>query len=363
MRQTIRTHLLSATAALVVLALCVAYLLGPVLQTGRGGSAVDVVVHLPRTGGLFDGAGVSYRGVVVGKIVDLALEDDGVVATARITSDVAIPADVRVRVRTLSAVGEQYLDFAPRTPAGPFLADGDEVSAEATDVPMSVGEVALSLDRLATELDPRLVRRVLHETAVGLYGAEDDLRRLVRDGGAVIDTVEDNLGLIQRFLTSTRTVLRIGVDSGGAVRRAVTSYASFARWLRGFDPELFAILRHTPDDLKRLRVLVTDLAAVLPAYLDSQRDVDDVLVAHDPHLRTLLQTFPDGIDAFASAFRDGKIYFDMILRRGPTCDYDVEERSPHDVTYRELVPDGRCPVSPDSPARGAQNAPPPRSSP
>lgn len=359
MRQTTRTHLLSATAALVVLALCVAYLLGPVLQTGRAGTSVDVVVHLPRTGGLFDGAGVSYRGVVVGKVVDLGLEENGVVATARITSDVEIPADTRVRVRTLSAVGEQYLDFAPRTPAGPFLTDGDEVTAEAMDVPESVGEVALSLDRLTKELDPRLVRRVLHETAVGLYGAEDDLRRLVRDGQAVVETVEDNLGLIQRFLTSTRTVLRIGVDSNGAVRRAVSSYGSFARWLRAFDPELFAILRRTPADLERLRGLVTDLREVLPGYLDSQRDVNDVLVARDPQLRSLLQAFPGGIEALASAFRDGKIYFDLILRRGPTCDYDVEERSPHDTDYRELQSSGRCPRTPDSPQRGAQYAPAP----
>ncbi len=358
MRHRTRTHVLSAASTLVVLALCTWYLLGSVLATGGGGDTVDVTVHLPRTGGLYEGASVSYRGVVIGKVTHLELGPGGVVATARIRADQRIPEDSRVRVRTLSAVGEQYLDFQPRSTGGPVLADGSEVDAQAEDIPQAIGEVAVSLDDLTSQFDTVKVRRVLSELATGLGGADDDLQRLIDASGRVLSTVEDNLDLIRSFLTSSRTVLRIGVDTDGVVRRATSSYAAFARWLRRFDPELFAILSAAPADLDRLRGLVSELSTVLPGYFDAQSSVNDILTSHDPHLRALLQSFPQGLDAFASAMRDSKIYFDLIARRGGVCDYRVEERSPKDVTYRELLTAGRCLSSlRDISQRGAQFAP------
>ena len=99
---------------------------------------------------------------------------------------------------------------------------------------------------------------------------------------------------------------------------------------------------------------------VLPDYFDAQASVNDILTSHDPHLRALLQSFPKGLDAFASAMRDSRIYFDLIVRRGGVCDYKVKERSPKDVTYRELLTAGRClSTLHDISQRGAQFAPGP----
>lgn len=360
MKKTTRTYLLSALSTLLVLSLCTWYLLGSVLQTGRGSGAIDVTVHLPRTGGLYEGAGVSYRGVVVGKVVKLELEPGGVQATARIRSGDKIPEASIVRVRTLSAVGEQYLDFQPQTADGPYLSVGSEITAEATDIPQAIGEVAVSLDNLTSQFDSVKIQRVLDELSTVLQDADDDLRRLIDSSGRVVATVEDNLGLIQSFLTSSRTVLRIGVDNDGVIRRATASYTTFARWLRRFDPRLFAILSAAPADLDRLRGFVADLSKVVPEYFDAQEDVNRILTSRDPHLRELLQAFPDGLDAFASAMRDNKVYFDLIVRRGDICDYGVDERGPKDVSYRELLTAGRCSTAlRGTSQRGAQFAPPP----
>ena len=41
-----------------------------------------------------------------------------------------IPADLQAEVRSVSAVGEQYVDLRPRTDSGPYLQNGSVITAE-----------------------------------------------------------------------------------------------------------------------------------------------------------------------------------------------------------------------------------------
>ena len=52
-----------------------------------------------------------------------------------------IPADLQAEVRSVSAVGEQYVDLRPRTDSGPYLQDGSVIAVEDTTIPQPVGPV------------------------------------------------------------------------------------------------------------------------------------------------------------------------------------------------------------------------------
>src|SRR5689334_21859223 len=67
--------------------------------------------ELPRSGGLYATANVTYRGTQIGKVTSVEPTEHGARATMRIDSDIKIPADASANVHSVSAIGEQYLDI------------------------------------------------------------------------------------------------------------------------------------------------------------------------------------------------------------------------------------------------------------
>jgi phospholipid/cholesterol/gamma-HCH transport system substrate-binding protein len=58
--------------------------------------------------------------VEVGKVTDVHATRDGAEATLSLSTSPKIPADLQADVRSVSAVGEQYVDLQPRTSSGPY---------------------------------------------------------------------------------------------------------------------------------------------------------------------------------------------------------------------------------------------------
>src|SRR5690349_775109 len=109
-----------------------------------------VTLQLPSSGGLYRFSNVTYRGVEVGKVTDIKVTPNGAEATMSIATSPKIPADLQAEVRSVSAVGEQYVDLRPRTDSGPYLQNGSVITAENTTIPAPVGPV---LDKVSNLVD------------------------------------------------------------------------------------------------------------------------------------------------------------------------------------------------------------------
>ena len=356
-----RKYVLSGVGVVASLALCVIYIFASVLKAPLFEDAPTITVSMNRTGGLFEGSLATYRGVRVGKVTKLDLTPEGVRATVRLSDDETIPRDSVIKVRSLSPVGEQYLDFQPRSARGPYLQDGDDIPASATDLPQTLGGVAITLDELIDQVDPDQVHTVLDELSTGLQGSEGDLRTLVRDGSDLLARLDRTWPVTERLLRNGRTVLRIGVEHSADITRLARSSKLFAAWLRANDPTLFRLLGRAPGQVEELRRLVKDVADTVPQLLDPSVTLTDVLAARDPHIRELLIQFPRGFATLAGAIRNGTAHLDAILQRTKTCDYPTPERGPRDTSSRPLQDDGHCARSGPYSQRGAQWAPPPLS--
>ena len=354
-----RKYLLSAGGILLALTLCVVYIFGSVLQTPLFVSRPTITVDMPRTGGLFQGSLVTYRGVRAGKVTAIKLGKRGIEATLRLDGEVSIPKDSVVRVRSLSPVGEQYLDFQPRTSHGPFLQDGDHVTARAEDLPATLGAMSMSLNKLLDQVNPRKVRVVLRELSAGLAGTADDVQLMLRDGGALLRELDRYWPATERLLHNGRALLRVGAAGSADLMRIATSGRAFAAWLRASAPVLFHLLDKAPGQVEELRRLVRDVAETMPQLLDTSVTLTDVLAAHDPHIRELLVRFPGGFNALSRAIRNGSGHLDVIFQPVRTCTYDVQQRSPRDTSFRALQTNGHCSRSLTISQRGAQWAPPP----
>ncbi len=350
---------LSLVGVFLVLIVFGSYLITAVLDTPLTSRPKEVKVELAYTGGLFDGSAVTYRGVKIGKVTDISLTENGVVATAALITTEKIPRDSVVKVRSLSPVGEQYLDFQPKSEEGPFLEDGARIPASSTVLPETLGQTVVNIKALLDQINPDHVHKALTEIATGLNGTGEGIGRLVDQGDVLLSDIEKNWPLALRVLTNGRTVLRIAPSERENIATIATSSKEFAAFLKAFDPTFEKLLGRAPKQLKQLETLLNDAEKIFPTLLDRSIDLNDLLAAREPHMRELLQVYAPGVTSLGNSFRNGRLQLNALLAGQKVCTYDTARRSPTDPNRHRLQTHGACSASFDALARGAAHAPPP----
>src|SRR4030088_437228 len=155
----IQLAIFTIVGTLGVIAMVLFYIQAPTLL---GIGKMTVTLELPETGGLYQFSNVTYRGVQMGKVTSVGLTPTGAKATLSLNTSPKIPANVQADVRSISAVGEQYVDLRPRTDSGPYLKDGSVIAVSDTTIPQEVGPMldqvsalinSIPKDRLSALLD------------------------------------------------------------------------------------------------------------------------------------------------------------------------------------------------------------------
>lgn len=356
-RASLPKLVLGAVVLALVLAVCVSLTLGWVLQAPIGQHRAEVTVHMPRTGGLFEGSEVTYRGVAVGRVtgIDLAA-DGGVEVTVRLKPGAEVPRDSVAKVRSLSPVGEQYLDFRPGRDGGPHLADGDRVEASAEDLPVSIAKMVSGLEATLRQVDPDDVRTVLREVNTAFDGTGDDLRRLVDNTELLLQTVDETLPTIERVLVNGRTTLQVVTRSRVELVNLAAAAARVGTWYLAWDPDVRRMLERVPRDLARVQRLLDGSDRRLPGLLVEVNALSRMLALHGPALTATLQTVPYGIGRFASVMRNGWFNVTANVNGQRTCDYGVPRGNPTHVGRQGPNLVGRC--GSGAPWRSAEHAPP-----
>ena len=129
MRPVNRRLLPRMVALVLVIVLGVYYIVFDVLKFSVTSQPFSITVVMPSAGGLYTGADVTYRGVQVGTVNALNLSRTAVSAKLSINAGEHIPDNGVVRVKELSALGEQYIDLQPSSTSGPDLKSGSVIPA------------------------------------------------------------------------------------------------------------------------------------------------------------------------------------------------------------------------------------------
>ncbi|MEH3033445.1 MAG: MlaD family protein [Aeromicrobium erythreum] len=350
-----RTAAFGLAATLVAVS---AYLYAGVLGGSLGERPESVRVELARTGGLFEGSNVAYRGVTVGSVESVRPARRGAVATISLDRGTDVPRDTDAVVRSLSPAGEQFLDLQPRSARGPYLRDGDVIRSARTSTPTTVAETVRAVDALMDDVDEDDLRTTLDELGTA-FSDPDDLARVLDASTRILQTLDDLWPETERILDNGRTVLQTGVAVEDDLREFSTSAKSLAAWLRDYDPTLRDQLSTLPAGTEQVRRLVSLFALKLPAVLDEVLVFTDVVVPRREALSELLRVFPMGFDRFSDAVKNGRLRTNMLVSNGEVCSYGAGRPLPSD-TKRPSVPDDRsCPSSFPGQQRGSINAPRP----
>lgn len=277
----------------------------------------SVDVDLEKSGGVFAGAEVTYRGVPVGRVTDVDLADDGVVATLEIRDEWQVPADVTANVHNRSAVGEQYVDLVPGDDGPPYLEDGDEIVRADTTIPLAEEDLILNIDRFATAVDTDDLRTVVRELGRGFRGSGADLRRLLEGTSTFVDAANASLPATLSLLENTRTVLGTQLDSGSDFRSFARDLALVTGTVRDRDPDIRAVLRTGPPLARELAGLLNGLGLVMPDFLDNLLAVNAITF---PNLRQLawgLAIAPYDVAAVQAVARGGRSYLGLSANSSP----------------------------------------------
>jgi phospholipid/cholesterol/gamma-HCH transport system substrate-binding protein len=330
------------------------------------GGQYHVTADFEQSGGIFVGSEVSYRGVTVGRVDDLRLSEDGVVVDAKIQRGVEIPRDTRVVVENRSAVGEQYLDFQPRSDEGPTLRDGDRIPRADTAHPLRIDSLLLHLDNTVNSVERDDLRTVVDEMGTAFEGGGEDLQRIIDSGDALTRAATEALPETTKLIDDGRVVLDTQRETSGDIKVFASNFADLARTLETSDADLRLVLDRGVVASKELETLIRDNRGSLAALVANLITIGQVTTARVDGIEQLLVTYPDVVaGGYTVVPGDGTAHFGLALAHDPpvcTQGYGgTARRQPQDTGPARVNTSARCtaPRGSTTSVRGAQNAPGP----
>jgi phospholipid/cholesterol/gamma-HCH transport system substrate-binding protein len=343
----VRTQLIIFTTASVI---GIAVMLFGYMQlpTLLGIGRITVTLELPGAGGLYRFGNVTYLGSQVGRVIAIEPTSQGAKATLSLGTSPRIPADLQAQVRSVSAVGEQYVELRPRTDSGPYLQDGSVISVRDTK------------DSLAHLLD---------ESSLGLGGAGYDLGSLIDSSARVAGDLSPVAEQSRRLVEDTGPLLDSQVQTSDSVRLWARSLAGVSTQLTTDDTHIRKLLQDGPGAAQEVTRLFDQVKPTLPVLLANLSSVGQVGVTYHASLEQVLVLLPPLTAMFIGAgpYNNyvGMGLGDFRLTQGdpPPCTVGYlppnQWRSPADTTPVD-TPDGLyCKLPQDAPiaVRGARNYP------
>ena len=365
----VRTQLVvfAVASILGIAAMVIVYMQVPtMLGIGR----IAVTLELPRTAGLYRFANVTYRGVQIGKVTDVHATRSGAEATLSLSSSPKVPADLQASVRSVSAVGEQYVDLQPRTDRGPYLRDGAVITIKDATVPQQVGPMIDQVSALLDTIPKDKLSRLLDESFKGLNGSGDDLGSLLDSSSTLSRDFTSAAEQVRALVDDSRPLLDGQLASADALRTWARSLAGVTGQISADDAAVRAVLQNGPGALDELAQLLEQVKPTLPVLLANLTTVSRIAVTYHASLEQLLVLLPPYIGSVQAVglptlnpagFTQGD--FTLTIGDPPACTVGFlppsSWRSPSDLSDID-TPDGLyCKLPQDSPiaVRGARNYP------
>lgn len=218
---------LSFGAFAVIIALASLYIASLGLRTSPPDRRINLSMEVDDVKGLVVGSSVLLRGAVIGKVTAISALRDAATVDFYLDGEHRIPVDSEVRLENLSALGESFIGFKPRTTAAPFLADGQRIPTEDVIVPPSISQLATTIVRILDQMDTDQLVRILDEADAALPDPDAVLPNLSRASMLTRNMVVGLDGKGAEALRNFQTLLAnagwVGpklADAGGPLRSA-----------------------------------------------------------------------------------------------------------------------------------------------
>ncbi|OUS91638.1 MCE family protein [Rhodococcus sp. NCIMB 12038] len=343
------------------------------LKRVTGIGMYTITAEFDRAGGLYVNSLVTYRGVDVGVVKSIDVGPDRASAELQLDSDFAIPANSRAFVRSVSAIGEQYLDMVPASSEGPFLADGDVITKSNTEIPVPASEVVDKVNVLLSELPKDDLRVTVDEAYTAFDGAGPALSRLIDSSRPLIELAQAKIGTTRTLLDDAEPVLDAGVDSRADIASFSRDLSSFSEQLVMSDAQVRGVLDNGSQFFDTVSGTLDDVRPTVPLLLANLQTVGEVARVNLPGIRQILVVYP-AVSASINYMHRGVQGDDRVYGQGAldvklgnsanplpcTEGYqETQRRDPSDLSAVPAPENSYCKLPQADPrvARGARNIP------
>jgi phospholipid/cholesterol/gamma-HCH transport system substrate-binding protein len=369
LNRTARIQLLvfAVVTVLTVGAISLFYLRVPA-RLGIG--VYEITANFVAGGGLYENANVTFRGVQAGRVEAVKLTDDGVAAHMRLNSDIKIPANSTATVKSVSAIGEQYVDLVPPDdPSQAVLRDGSTIPKERTALPQDIAELLHEADQLVSSLNNTRLQDLLREAFKAFNGSGPELARLIQSSRLLIDEANASWPQTSALIDQVGPILEAQIRSGDDIRSSADGLARFTTEVANADPQVRALLATTPGAAAEASETFAGIRPSFPVLAANLANLGRIGVIYHRSIEQALVIFPALQAALVTiggqlpTDEGGKQDFKISINDPPPCNtgflLPTEIRSPGDTTLRDLPTDLYCKVAQNDPTvvRGARNYP------
>ena len=170
-------------------------------------------------------------------------------------------------MRSISAVGEQYVELRPRTDSPPYLHDGSVIAMRDTTIPQDVGPMLDQVSALINSIPKDKLNALLDRVVQGLQRGGLRPRVAARLGGEAVrrpQPVGDNT---RRLYNDTGPLLDTQAQTADSIRLWSRSLAGVTEQLVTNDPQLRTLLHNGPGALDEASRLLEQIKPTLPVLL------------------------------------------------------------------------------------------------
>ena len=357
----------SIVTVLCVGAISVFYLHVP---SALGIGSYKVKANFVVGGGLYPNANVTYRGVTVGRVESVGLTNDGIVADMRLNSGTPVPENVTATVKSVSAVGEQYIDLVPpENASNTMLANGSTIDVDRTAVGQDIAGLLTQADNLVSSIGDSKLQELLRETFKAFNGSGPELSRLISSSRLLVDEANANYDQTIQLIDQAGPFLDAQIRSGDDIKSLAEGLARLTGEVANADPQLRSVLETVPGATQAANETFDGIRPNFPMLAANLANVGRIGVIYRKSIEQALVIFPALMAALVTvggglpADEGGKLDFKVDLGDPPPCSTGFIPppliRSPADTTLRELPTDLYCKTAQNdaSVVRGARNYP------
>ncbi|QLY30618.1 MlaD family protein [Nocardia huaxiensis] len=229
---------LGAIAAVTVVG--ASYLTFGVVRADPFAEYTNASMVLKNSGGLSVGSPILLTGMRVGKVTSIEGTAQGIEVGFRVDADRKLPTDSVITIEQLSALGEPYVEFRPRTGSGPYLTDGQRLDTSAVKSPLSIPEVSRLVNKVMNQLDPKVAASLAATLGAAFDDTESSMPQLTRAGDLLAAAIMSREPKIAQLLNSFQATAS---DMAGIPEATAAAAPAFLRFEQSLEELIDAVGR------------------------------------------------------------------------------------------------------------------------
>jgi phospholipid/cholesterol/gamma-HCH transport system substrate-binding protein len=218
---------------------------------------------------------VKIRGVDVGRVESIVLDDGAALVTMHLNPGTQVPQSAVAEVRPISVFGPKFIDLVPGDGEsdGPFYGDGDEIAETAS--PLELTDVLDETAQLLEAIEPEHFTTILRTFANGIDGLGGPMGESITDGQEVMDSMIASSADREELLRGAALLSEALADHGDDIVQTGRNFHEFGPTVVAHENDLAGLLAATSRLSSDLASVMSDNVDVMGPSLEAGTELAD----------------------------------------------------------------------------------------